>query len=128
MADEAAGAPGEPSLGTEVWRRIPPWHFPNPGVERPKSPAFCDDPDGSPMSVVIARPGREPQEVLAGHDGYGLVALRVEDLLSLQLIVAPNPLQTEPDHALVIGPKTDATRRAMSKLATWVIPPPQPQS
>jgi len=32
------------------------------------------------MSVVVARNDRDAAEVLAGHEGYGLVALTVADL------------------------------------------------
>jgi hypothetical protein len=56
--------------GTVVWRRVPPWHFPKkPRQDRPDSAAFDDDGPDEPMSVVVARPGRHPEEILAGHDG-----------------------------------------------------------
>lgn len=113
----------------EVWRRIPPWHFPDPGQTRPKSAAFADDPDGGSMSVVIADAvlsgGRTAHSVLAGHDGFALGALATAVIkdLGLQLVLDPHP--DEPAHALVVGHKTRATRRAMAKASRWVIPPPE---
>lgn len=76
------------------------------------------------MSTVIARAGRPPQEVIAGYEGWGLVSLRVEDLIAFGQRAVPEPLPEEPDHVHVIGPKTDITRRQMAKSAIWVIPPP----
>jgi hypothetical protein len=77
------------------------------------------------MSGVIARPDRDPMEILVEHDGFGLVVLRVADLNSdsCKQAVLHIPTPTEPDHVSVVGPKTDSTRRAMSKVATWVIGP-----
>lgn len=122
MADAANELPPE----TVLWRRIPPWHFPKkPGQQRPNSPAFDDSDDGTPMSAVIARADRPPQEVIAGYEGYGLVSLRVQDLIAFGQRAVPEPLPEEPDHVHVIGLKTDITRRQMAKSAIWVIPPPQ---
>jgi hypothetical protein len=35
--------------------------------------AFDDDPDGGSMSVVVATSGRDPAEIVARHEGFGLV-------------------------------------------------------
>jgi hypothetical protein len=109
---------------TVVWRRIPPRHFPKkPGVERPDSPAFDDDSDVEPMSVVIAREGRDPFEVLVGHDGFGLVEFTIAELEAAGQDVVRDPLTEELDHALVVGSKTLATRRHLAKTCRWVVRP-----
>ncbi len=124
MADGASRHDEQLHPETVVWRRIPPRHFPKkPGVERPDSPAFDDDSDVEPMSVVIAREGRDPREVLLGHDGFGLVELTIEELEAAGQEVVRDPLPEEPDHALVMGTKTLATRRLLAKTRRWVVPP-----
>jgi hypothetical protein len=123
VVGEAGPGAGRPAA-TRVWRRIPPWHFPKKqGQERPDSAAFDDGPEG-PMSVVIAREGRDPHEVLVGHDGFGLVELAVDDLRTFGLRLEPDPDPSEPDHAAVVGQKTKIVRRQLAKAARWVVPPP----
>jgi hypothetical protein len=78
------------------------------------------------MSVVVVRPGRLPEEVLLGLDGFGLVVLRVGDLNGCNQTVTRTPTSEEPDHASVIGPKTHSIRRQMASLADWVIPAESP--
>lgn len=106
-----------------MWRRIPPWHFPKPGQARPNSPAFDDDPDG-PMSVSVALPGRDPAELLVGHDGFALVELSIEDLEATGQTLVPAPTAEDPHHAEVIGSKTKSVKRILAKAARWVVPPP----
>jgi hypothetical protein len=115
---------GDLPLETVIWRRIPPRHFPKkPGQNRPNSPAFDDDDEDEPMSVVIAREGRDPSEVLAGHEGFGLVELTIEELEAAGQEVIRDPRPEEPDHALVIGAKTLATKRCLAKTCRWVVRP-----
>ncbi len=76
------------------------------------------------MSVILARSGRDPIEVLAHYDGYGLVALDIAELSELEQQVIRDPVPEEPDHALVVGKKTRPTRRQMAALCRWVIRPP----
>lgn len=75
------------------------------------------------MSVVIAIAGRDPMEVLEGHEGYGLVALTIEDLIEVGQVLVPDPLPEEPDHAVVVGRKTDGRMKTMAKASQWVINP-----
>lgn len=122
------GCAGQPTVGyppgTKVWRRIPPRHFPKKeGQLRPDSAAFEDDAATDPMSVVVARDGRSPLEILKGHDGYGLVELNIEDLIHANQYLQADPLPNEPDHALVVGPKTLSCRRTMAKSSRWIVDP-----
>jgi hypothetical protein len=112
----------------EVLRRIPPWHQPRPGDEwRPNSSAFYDDPDGSPMSAYLAKDmveaGLELIVVMEDHPGYALVAIRVGLLRSLSQIIVRDPTDKEPFHVLVVGPKTQGTRRRIAKSCRWVVEP-----
>ncbi len=100
---------------THVWRRIPKWHFPTkPNQERPNSSAFDDDPDGHPMSVIIVRPDRDPQDIISGYPEFGLVKLAIKDLQELGLTIECDPQNDEADHALVKGDKTKKIKRAMA--------------
>lgn len=126
-----AGLADDSSIPDEVelWRRIPPTHVhldKNLGQQRPASWAFSDDEDGEPMSVVIARPGRDPRTVLEGHPSYALAAVTAGLVRECGLRITRQPLDEEPDHAVVSGRKTDGVRRRLAKGSTWVVPPLSP--
>lgn len=113
-----------------LWRRIPPWHFvldENLGGFRPSSAAFENNPNGSPMSVVladdVAASGRSPQDVLAGHAGFALAAFAAGLARECRQGVMRDPLPEEAAHALVFGEKPERVGRRIAKSATWVIPP-----
>jgi hypothetical protein len=114
-----------------LWRRVPPWPFiydENLARWRPSSAAFADDPDGHPMSVVLAEvvaaAGRVPAQILLGHDGFALAAITAGLARGSGQGVVRDPPWDEPAHALVIGPKTKAVQRRLAKAAVWVVPPP----
>lgn len=77
------------------------------------------------MSVVVARPVRVPEEVLEGHDGFGLVSLTLEDLEACGQWLVPDPYPTrlDPDHAFVCGPKKRSNLRGMATRCRWVVRP-----
>lgn len=114
---------------SELWRRIPPYHFyPDKILKRtrPASAAFDDDPDGTPMSVVLVEKGRnkDPAKVLEGHEGFGLVSFSVGFARSLGQGVTREPSPHEPDHAHVFGKKTKGTKRKFAKKSKWIVSPP----
>ncbi len=78
-----------------------------------------------PAELVLAA-GRTAESVLAGHDAYALAGIPVALVAGLGLQLVPDPLPDEPAHALVVGHKTQGTRRKMAKAARWVVPPPDP--
>ncbi len=76
------------------------------------------------MSVVMVRAGRDPSEVLIGHEGFGLVSIPTDSIAAAGLEVRPEPVDGEPDHAVVVGPKSQGTSRALSRASTWIVRPP----
>jgi hypothetical protein len=113
-----------------LWRRVPPHHFvPDAGgTIRPSSAAFENDPDGDPMSTVLATPGRDPFPVLLGNDSWALVAIPVTLVRELGWVLSRQPTQDEPDHVVVFGNKTLGRRRRVARACTWVIAPPSMRS
>jgi len=115
----------------ELWRRIPPDCLVpdgNLGGKRISSAAFCDHPNGSPMSVVLGQvvleADRDANSVIDGHDDYCLASVTAGLARELQQGIARNPLlPEEPAHAEVFGKKTRSVRRRFAKEATWVIGP-----
>ena len=78
------------------------------------------------MSVVLAEAvgGRSGAEILTGHEGFALAAVSVGVVRACGLGVVRDPLESEPAHALVVGPKPKAVQRRLAKAAAWVVPPP----
>lgn len=114
-----------------LWRRIPPWHFvhdENLGKIRVSSAAFCNHPNGSPMSIVIAelvvQSGRGPRDVLRDYDGFALAAITAGLARSKQQGVAKEPLPEEPAHGVVFGNKPRSVSKTLALGSEWVIAPP----
>jgi hypothetical protein len=127
----AESYPDDPSISdsAELWRRIHPdlWtRDDNTGQWRPSSSAFRDSSDGTPMSVVLAAPGRAPSTAVAEYQGYGLVVLTGGRVRQLGQRVCRAPTVEEPDHVFVAGPKPKLISRALAKSATIVIGPASP--
>ena len=55
--------------------------------------------------------------------GYGVVAISVGDIRSLELEVIFDPLPDEPGHVLVPGKKTGSIKRSLRDAARWVVRP-----
>jgi hypothetical protein len=125
---EADLPPDDPSIPNEatLWRRVPDRHFVTDasGSIRPSSAAFDDDPDGDPMSTVLARPDRDPFPVLLGNGGWALAAINVGLIRELGWIVERRPEPEEPDHVVVVGNKTQGQRKRVARECGWAIPPP----
>lgn len=122
-----AGSHDDPTIPDSeiLWRRIPPWHIvedANRGGRRVSSAAFSDDPDRQPMSVVLASESTLAR-VLAGHAGFGVAGLSARMVRALGLGIVRAPTPDEPAHAVVIGPKSQRTRRRLRDAAQWVFRP-----
>ena len=94
---------------------------------RPSSAAFADSPDGSPMSVVLGSEleaaARQPESVLAGHDGFALAYITAGFVREQNQGVVRDPIPEEPAHGLVVGEKPKPVSRKMAKAAIWVVEP-----
>ena len=73
---------------------------------------------------MVAAPGRDPATILEGLDGFGVVALSIADLEEHGQVLVADPIEGEPDHALVVGAKSSSRMRGLSKACSWVIEPP----
>jgi hypothetical protein len=112
----------------ELWRRIPPWHIildENIGDIRPSSAAFEDDPDGAPMSAYLGNECKDPQIALAGHEGFGLVAITAKMARECNQIIVRQPVTGPPGHVVVVGKKTDSVRKKFARAAAkrWIFRP-----
>lgn len=80
------------------------------------------------MSVLLAdavvASGREPVDVLAGYQGFGLASLTAGLARRCSQGVARDPLPDEPAHAVVLGDKTGAVRKRFARDCYWVVLPP----
>lgn len=118
--------------GEEVlWRRIPPWHVvfdKNLGRSRPKSSAFDNHTDGTPMSIflasVVKQGKRDARDTLVNHEGFALAAVTAKLARDLDQCVCRDPLPDEPAHGLVAGKKTKRVKKTFAKEARWEIKPP----
>jgi hypothetical protein len=113
---------------TVLWRRIRPKQWTPDETQgrlrwRPSSEAFHDSPDHSPMSVFIAAETPQPDHVMRGHTGYGLVGFTAGFARQCGLTVVRDPTQEHPSHALVVGRKTGSVRRRLARASQWVIRP-----
>lgn len=59
--------------------------------------------------------------VMAGHEGFGLVAVTAEVVQACGLEVVRRAEPGFPYHAVLVGPKTDSVARKLARAATWVI-------
>lgn len=107
-----------------VLRRIPPGRIVLSDTgQRPQSNNFSNHPDGTGTSVSILVEGRNPSDVLDGHEGFGLVQLKVEDIRDAGLGIVSAPLSEDPYHAHIQGVKTRSRLRRLAKAAIWIKKP-----
>lgn len=128
---EEEGQPVPIANGAVLLRRIPPAFMQADGGTRPSSNAFDDSPDGSPMSVyvgsILLTIGRSYVDVLAGHDGYGLVSFTAEMIRALDWDVRlggaaeDDPLGLA--HAGVHGKKTHSKQSTIARTCTKLVWP-----
>lgn len=114
----------------ELWRRIPPKHVVfdnNSGELRPTSAAFDNDPDGEPMSILIApvmtELGLSSANAIDGHPGFALASITAGLARECSQKLVRDPLENEPAHGLVVGRKTQGTRRRLARASRWIIRP-----
>src|SRR5438445_395262 len=106
MADEEY--PDDPSIPDEMllWRRIDRAHLDENDVPRRISfRAFQDSSDGTPMSVTLGLPERDPFSVLTKYPEQGLVEFTARHVRELGFRVARAPVAADPHQVYVAGPK-----------------------
>lgn len=121
------GTSGEPPIADDavLWRRVSltnpdvTTYDENQGRMRPSSAAFSDPPDGSSMSAFVAGEA-SVEQVLQGHDGYGLATFPIQVVRDLGLTVVRVPAGG-PGHVEVVGEKRKA-KSAIAKAAQWQVP------
>jgi len=120
---------------SDLWRRIhPDWIVYDENIKswRLSSQAFNDDPEGGPMSVVLApevlASRRSAADILARFTGYSLAAVTAALARELNQGVKRDPVPDEPAHAVVVGKKTSSVRKTFSRKARWEIPPAEIQT
>jgi hypothetical protein len=118
----------DPSIADEerLFRRIPrTWiNWDDHGNAAVSSAAFRDEELSVALESVMARDGRPPVDAIRNYPGYGLAAITAAHARSLNQRVARDPLDEEPAHGVVYGPKKRGG--IASKLrdgASWVITP-----
>jgi hypothetical protein len=123
------------SVDGELWRRIPPWHFVYDARldrVRPSSSAFDNDPDGHPMSIVIAdvaaEAGRSPETALAGFEKFALAEFASEVARGIGQKLVRQPTVEEPAHGLVVGATPRSVRKRLAGSSHWVVAPPESPS
>lgn len=71
---------------------------------------------GPGMSVhraaVLAELGMVPRDLLAGHEEFGLVGIRVGDLRANEMGVDPRPEEADPTHAVVFPVEDGRVKRS----------------
>ncbi len=113
---------------TALWRRVPNWpqwtiFDENLGRLRPSSIAFQDNPDGSAMSSFLEGHGNTVEEVLVGHETFGVASVTAGLVRSHGLSIIHDPLAGLPSHVEVPGPKPKRVQSALAKAAVWVVKP-----
>lgn len=120
----------DPELGDDlrVLRRIRPSEVVKE-QDRPSSSNFYNDKEGKGTSVDLWEPDRRPDDVLKGHDGYGVVSISIGEIRRIgktkghPLGVIRVPQHNNRHHAHIQGRKTGSIRSALANAARWEIRP-----
>lgn len=124
-------ASDDPTLDDELplWRRIPPQFVKdlNTDTVRPTSQAFQNLPGKMAFSVWISSVARahngSPDDLVAGHEGYGAVEFTAGTARELGQAVSREPEPDQPAHGHVTGRKSRKTRSEFAKRSAWLIKP-----
>ena len=107
-------------------RRIPPIQVvrESDGNVRPSSAAFKDPELSVNIESLMIEQGRLIEEAVGGMPGFSLVAMHAGSVRGFgHPIVKDASPPNDPAHGLVLGKKSKAFFRAMSRTAEWVVPP-----
>lgn len=119
-SDECADDPAI-SPETKLLRRIPPGRWRKDASDpRPDSDNFSIDQDGTGTSVDIWEGELPPEECLEGHEGFGLVSIKVEDVLNAGLTVRRIPIDGNDHHAEIQGKRNKRVKRKLAAASRWI--------
>lgn len=112
-----------------MWRRVPDIHWVEiePGVFRPSSAAFVDDPDGSSMSTTIKEESTLSKvfDPVRTHSmRFALAEFPASVAIDKGQVLERAPTDDEPAHVLVHGTKPKSVRKAIGQASVWAWPPP----
>lgn len=131
----------DPTISGDVvlYRRIPPWPD-NVTWDESGQPSFSSlnfkdkDLELSANMAIEAT----PDEVLSGHDGFGLIqitAKQVREICGNGILICRCPEDPANGHVLVCGKISSGTATKLKRAATWVEgkwpsrpPPPPPKN
>ena len=75
------------------------------------------------MSVYAANSGNSVEEVMAGHETFGLAGVLAGRAREFQQKVVRKPLPNFAAHCELVGAKTKKISSALAKASTWVVAP-----
>ncbi len=111
---------------SKLWRRIPKWQWTkdeNLGRVRPSSAAFEDEELSVFLKIVLDEKGLGVDHVLEGHQGFAVASIAAGIARECKQAVVRDPMEGSPAHGLVVGKKTDGTRKKFYKNSEWVVSP-----
>ena len=118
--DDRDGIPDE----TELLRRIRPDVIVPDAKQasgfRLSSQAFEDSKDGTPCSVSVRHLAPPVAEICQRYPGYSVALITAQQARDQRQAVCLWPVEREPGHAYLAGPKTPAVRRALASAARYV--------
>jgi hypothetical protein len=121
---QAKDPPDDPSIGggEKVLRRIVPDRYSRRNG-LPEKGTFKKDGGGSGTSVTLWRSDQDLQVTLEGHDGFGVVAIYVDQLREHGLSVAFVHEPGNPNHCEIFGDRAGAILKDLAEKSRWVVHP-----
>lgn len=111
-----ARQPGDPITEGRILRRVFPSQSCYPqGRDAPPSSQSFEPKAGDAGISADLEDLCTPEEVLRGHEGFGLVALDVTKLVTLGFQVTYEPTSTDQAHVLVSGNFSKSNRRKLAQ-------------
>jgi len=113
--------------GEDLWRRLPDlWvkYDDTSKTNRVTSQAFQDSTDGTPASASIASEHNGPEELLQGHDEYGIGCLTAGTARGCNQGITRHPEPDDLAHVYIFGEKTKGNKKCLAKGCSLLIVPP----
>lgn len=87
----------------------------------PESSAFKRDshPEAFGTSVTLWESDQDFENVMRGFENFGLVVVTMQECRDAGLGIVRMPLDENPNHCELFGPRADGKRRRLGKGARW---------